>query len=63
MVWFADMVTFSSPRCYIVRIENLPVEIRQSQLEEVVCSYGPILDLQLELRISNGQEMLSADVK
>ena len=44
-------------------MENLPGNITQSQLEEVISPYGQILELNLELRISDGEENFSADVK
>ena len=44
-------------------MENLPGNITQSQLEEVISPYGQVLELNLELRISDGEENFSADVK
>lgn len=46
-----------------MRMEGLPSNITQSQLEDVITPYGQVLDLKLELRISDGEENFSADVK
>jgi len=40
----------------VVRLVNLPQDVKRSQLEEVISPYGHILDLQLELRSSDGDE-------
>ena len=50
-------------RMYTVRLEHLPFNVTQKDLDEVLSPYGQILDIRLELRIKDGQELMSADVK
>ena len=47
-------------RAHLVRLENLPLGTNQSQIEDIVSTYGQVLDLKLELTIRDGKQSLAA---
>ena len=46
-----------------VRLTNLPTGVTRSMLEEILIPYGQVLDIEMEMTISGGEEHMSANVR